>query len=271
MSYTCKTLITDAATRSSRDKKLSICLAANGFSFAETDPSHHLCTFGEVVGTHAFTMTGVMADLKTLFAEIGLRPLGYASMELIVLSDISTWVPDELYSSLSNRHYLNLLGGSAEGILTCHSQALQSTAVFAANEQVVTAFKVAMPGISVMHQHAKLSRLASTCADHPLIVCNLRQGRADVAAFNDGRYVFGNTLHYSSVEESVYALVEAMKSLEIEHDNTELRLCGDVDRAVFSAYRPYFPHTTLYSPIDPSQLSSDFNNFPTYRYALLFI
>lgn len=269
MSYACKSLITTANELASREKRLSICLGANGFSFTEVTPAAQLLTFGVAEGQHAATMTNVMADVKAFFAAIGIRPLGYASMELIVLSDESTWIPDELYSSVANRQYMRLVGSTPEMLMTCHSKTLNSTAIFSANEQVVMAFKVAMPGVVVMHQHAKLATLAPRSKDHPLIVAHWREGRVDLAAFRDGKYLYGNTLSFSNDDEAIYHTVEVMKSYDIETPATELLLCGQVDRERFNLMRPFFPKTTLFNGTITQYTNPEFRNLRTYCHALL--
>ena len=267
--YACKTLINTSNELASREKRLSICLGADGFSFTEATPAGELLSFGEAEGRHAATMTGVMADVKAFFASAGIRPLGYRAMELVVLSDESTWVPDELYSSLSNRNYLRLVGSTPDMVMTCHSRALASTAVFAANEQVVTAFKVALPGVAVMHQHAKMAQLAPRCTDHPVLMAFWRKGRVDVAAFRDGRYLYGNMLRFANENEAVYHLVELMKTHGLEDDGTELLLCGDVDRERYALLRPYFPTTTLFNGTVSRDRSPELHSLHAYRYALI--
>lgn len=266
--YDCKTLISTANELASHEKRLSICLQADGFSFTEATPSGVLLSFGEAEGTHASTMTAVMADVKTFFASAGIRPLGYASMELIVVSDESTWVPDELYSSLSNRNYLKLVGSTPDMVMTCHSQALASTAVFSANEQVVTAFKVAMPGVAVMHQHAKLAQLAPYCTGHPVMLAFWRQSRVDVASFRDGHYLYGNTLRINNDNEALYHLIEIMRSYGLEGGDTELLLCGDVDRDRYALMRPYFPKTTLFNGTIKRE-NAVFHSLHAYRHAFI--
>ena len=107
--YSCKTLIATSGYNVVQDKRLSICLGANGFSFSETTASDMLLTFGVAEGAHAATITDATRQVKAFFAEVGIQPLAYKSMELIVLSDESTWVPDELYSITANRQYLDVL------------------------------------------------------------------------------------------------------------------------------------------------------------------
>ena len=267
MSYACKTLINTANELASREKRLSICLGANGFSFTEVTSSGMLLTFGEAEGHHAATMTGVMADVKAFFASAGIRPLGYAAMELVVLTDESTWVPDELYSSMANRNYLRLVGSTPDMLMTYHSKALASTAVFAANEQVVTAFKVAMPGVTVMHQHAKMAQMAPRSADHPVLMAHWRQSRVDLAAFRDGRYLYGNSLRYTDDSEAVYHAVEVMKCYHLEEPGTELLVCGDMNRDRYALLTPYFPKATLFN--GNYKVSPELRGLHTYRHALL--
>ena len=154
-------------------------------------------------------------------------------------------------------------------LMTCHNKALASTAVFAANEQVVTAFKVAMPGVAVMHQHSKMAQLASCSNNHPVILTFWRQGRVDVAAFREGRYLYGNTLRFSNDNEAIYHLVEVMKTHGLEDPSTELLLSGDVDRERYSLLRPYFPVTTLFNGTVKRDHNPELRSLHAYRYALI--
>ena len=269
MPYTIRNLITTEGGSASYEKRLSICLVADGFSFAETTTDGVLLTFGEVTGRHAATMTDAAREVKSCFAEAGIRPLGYKQMELIMMSDESVWVPDELYSSLSNRQYMRLVGSEALLLMTCRSRELASTAVFAAAEHLAMAFKVALPGLVVINQHAKLASLAPCSVAHPVLVCHWRKGRVDVAALQDGRYIYGNTLSYRNADDALFHLVEVMKGYGLERSDTELKLCGDVDRDIYARMRPYFPSVTLYTGNHTSFLNPEFKSLHTYKNALI--
>ena len=267
--YTCKTLIATTGDNVSQEKRLSICLEANGFSFSETTPSGELLTFGVAEGAHAASITDATRDVKAFFSDAGVRPLGYKTMELIVMSDASTWVPDELYTMTANRQYLKLIGCNAVSVMTCHSSALGSTAVFAGNEQLAMAFKVALPGLSVINQHAKLVRVKDMSKNHPVLFAYWRKGIVDVAACKDGKYLFGNSLKYKGREEAMFRLVEVMKTYGLDDGTAELMLCGDVDRDVYAMMRPYFPKTTLYGGEVTRCANPEFKKLRTYRYALI--
>ena len=267
--YTCKTLIATTGDNVSQEKRLSICLEANGFSFSETTPSGELLTFGLAEGPHAVSITNATREVKAFFTESGVKPWGYKSMELIVLSDASTWVPDELYTMTANRQYLKLVGSNAVSVMNCHSSVLGSTAVFAGNEQLAMAFKVALPGLAVINQHAKMVRVKDMSKNHPVLFAYWRKGIVDVAACKDGKYLFGNSLKHKGREEAMFRLVEVMRAYGLDDGTAELMLCGDVDRDVYAMMRPYFPKTTLYGGEITRCANPEFKKLRTYRHALI--
>ena len=267
--YVCKTLITVGKEFASREKRLSICLRANGFSFAEATTAGQLITFGDVEGAHGGSMTDMMGGLKVLFASVGIRPLGYASSELILLSDENVWVPDELYTASANRKYLKFVGAEPAEVMSCQCKALKSTMVFSADEQRVTAFKVAIPGIVVKNQHVKMATLASRSAGHPVVFTHWREGRVDIAACRDGRYLYGNTFRFASIDEALYHIVDVMKSYSLEDGATELLMCGEVDRGLYAQFRPYFPQVSLFNGNIDLSSTPEFKKIQPYRHALI--
>lgn len=269
--YRCKTLIVTDKEFASGEKRLSICLRSNGFSFSEVTLSGVLLTFGEAEGDHATSMTAVMADVKAFFSSVGIRPLGYASMELVVLSNESVWVPDELYSPSANRQYLKLVGSRATTIMTAPCRFLASTAVFEAPDALITAFKVSLPGLLVVNQHVKLASigLEKRSEQHPLLLTHWRDNVIDFAAFREGRYIYGNTVPFASDNEAQFHTVEVLKSFGLENANTELLMCGDVGRERFALLRPYFPAASLYTGVHGSFLNPAFKTLHTYKNALI--
>ena len=269
--YNSKTLILTETEFASNEKRLSICLRTNGFSFSEISLSGTLLTYGEAVGTHADTMTGVIGDVKDFFNSVGIRPFGYKDMQLMLLSDENVWVPDELYSPSYNQQYLSLVGADAESLMTAHCSALGSTAVFAASDKQALAFKVALPGLNVVNQHVRMASLGlEKCSmDHPVLLINWREGKVDFAAFSEGKYIFGNTISQRSDNEVLYHTIEVLKSYQLADKGTELLLCGEVDRQRFSLLRPYFPVASLFTGCHSSFINPQFRTLHTYRNALI--
>ena len=269
--YRSKSLIVTSNEFAPGEKRLSICLRPNGFSFSELTADGVLLTFGEAEGAHAASMTGVMADVKAFFAAVGIRSLGYGAMQLVLFSNESVWVPDELYSATANRQYLKLTGSTAPSAMTAPCKALASTAVFVADESMAMAFKVALPGLTVVNQHVKLasSGLEKRSAAHPLLLTHWRDHVIDYAAWRDGRYIFGNTIPFANDSEALFHTIEVVKSFGLENAGTELLMCGDVGRERFALLRPYFPVASLYTGSHTSYLNPEFKTLHTYKNALI--
>jgi hypothetical protein len=187
------------------------------------------------------------------------------------LSDENVWVPDELYTPSANRQYLKLVGSTAATVMATPCKALASTAVYVASDSLATAFKVALPGLSVVNQHVKLATLdfERRSEKHPVLVTHWREGVIDFAAFRDGRYIFGNTVRFASDSEAQFHTVEVLKSFGLENADTEMLMCGEVSRERFALLRPYFPMASLYTGSHTSFLNPAFKTLHTYKNALI--
>lgn len=271
MSYSCKTKITTANSFAPYEKKISICLTPNGFSFSEATVNGKLLAFGEAEGLHAQTMTGVVADVKAFFSSFGIQPFGYSVLELIAVSNESVWVPDELYLAGNNRQYLRLVGGKSATTIATTCKSIGSTAVYGVNDMLTTAFKVAIPGLVLMNQHVKLTsaELCRRSSNHPVVLLYRRNGYIDIAAYREGRYRYSNSLPVSNDKDALFHTLEMVKLYDMEDPATEMLLCGDVDRDSFAMFRPYFPKITLFSGFFTAD--SAFAKLHTYRYVYVLI
>lgn len=269
MPYIKKTLVVSGACDAVHDKRLSISLAADGFSFVEISSRGELLAFGEAAGGHSASMTEATRDIKAFFAEVGVRPMDFRKMELVVDSDECVWVPDEVYTPASNRQYLKLVGGTGRQVMAVPCREIASTAVFAADEGLATSFKVALPGLTVVNQHVKMALCAPMSASHPVLIARWRGNKVDIAACGDGRYLYGNTIIPTDENTLSYQLVEIARLYGIERPDTELLMCGDVDRERFARFRPYFPKTSLFT--GRCTVSGEFRQVHTYRHALLLV
>ena len=185
MPYSSKTLIATEKRDAVHDKRLSICLAADGFSYTELSAQGELLAFGEASGSHSHQLTEATRDIRQFFAEVGIRPLGFRRIELMVCSDESVWVPDEVYSPASGRACLRLVGGNGANVLAAPCREIASTSVFSVDDVLTTAFKVALPGLVVTNQHVRMVSCARLSGGRSLLLTNWRSGRVDIAAFRD--------------------------------------------------------------------------------------
>ncbi|MCR4660065.1 MAG: DUF3822 family protein [Bacteroidales bacterium] len=272
MTYSTEALVSAAATATGNETRLSICRKPNGFSFALTS-GNELLTVAEARREGEGSLTDEAAAIKQYFESLGIKIFDLTKTEIVAVTDNFAWVPEELYTQGMEHQYLSLVDPSsvAAAVYTEHNPNLKSRIVFSVNDSLLTAFKIALPGLVVTCQHAKLANqtLASACGPDGMAVLHLRTDKADVAVYNGGRYLMGRTLQVDGVESLIFDVLEIIKTLNVENDRFRLLLCGDVSRESYAAIRPYFASVALYTG-RPWTLSTDeLRHLHTYRHALI--
>lgn len=262
---------TDKAVAANQ-KRLSICLRSNGFSFFTATLDRELLSYGEVDFDFDRPMGELTMRLKALLAELQLSAFAFAQMRLVVCSDHFAWVPEHLYDAVRDRQYLHMVASfeSSLGVYHIGSKRLQSYMVFSAPAAAVTAFKVVLPGVDVHCQHSVLAddELMRRSAAHPLVLMHRRAGCVDFEACYNGQLLFCNTFPVADDTEALYHGLDVMKQLHLETPDMELAICGDVDRSTYAMLQHYFPNVSLYTGAPVTSEHPDLQRIPTYKYIL---
>lgn len=266
------TFITTDKEVPSYEKRLSICLRPNGFSFSIRTLDGILLTVGDT-DLPVCHLGESVKYVKDFFSERGMAAFGLKSMDLIVPSDSFVWIPEQLYDAARDRQYLKLVSrpDSSLGVYHDYSPLLKSYIVFTADATLVTAFKVALPGIDVRCQHSVLANahLMGRSRQHPLIVLCVRDGKADISAYYNGQLLLSNTQSVATQEDVLYRALEAMKQLHLETPDMELSICGNVGREIYGLLQHYFPNVSLYTGAPLRFENPQFQTLHTYRHVLI--
>lgn len=267
------TLITSDKAVANNELRLSICLRSNGFSFSVTTLDQVLLTFGDVDFNLDLPLGELTQALKDFFASQGISTFGLRQAELIVPSDHFVWIPRHLHDSARNRQYLRMVSNpdSALGAYHLFVPALESYIVFTAPTSVVTAFKLAIPGIDVHCQHSALAAgtMLQRSRLHPIVMMHVRGSKADFAAFYSGQLLLSTTFEVVNDQSRLFHAIDVMKRLHLETPDMELAISGDVGREIFATLQHYFPSVSLYTGRPVTFVNPQFQTLPTYRYALL--
>ena len=248
---------------------------SNGFSFSVTTCKDELFALGEVEINWAgnATMTATMGAIKAAFNEAGIQPFGFNVVELVVPSRQFVWVPQHLYDAANDRKYLEALCKISVGnsVYADFNETLNAYMVFAADSNLVSAFKIAIPGIKVRCQHSKLlnAALMEQSASRSLLVMNLRDDAVDFAVLCNKKLMISNTYECANVDEALYHGVNLSKQFHLEDAALTMVVCGNVDRQSYEYISRFFPSTALYSGRPLSLLNPDMCQCPLYRYALM--
>lgn len=255
--------------------RLSICLRTNGFSFSLIDGNRTLCLQDQEDLSMALPLGQLAEQVKSSFAKRGITPLDLSGMRLVVPSRNFVWIPEHLFEVSRRQQYLDTVvdTGSSQGeIFHVFNKSLKAYHVFTADAKVVTAFKLALPGVDVHSQHSVLvvEELMNRSQSHPVILLHLDSGRADLDAFYAGQLMISVSRPVDSVDDAIFFALGVIKQLHLETPDMELTLSGEVDRQSFAQMRPFFPRVTLFTGVPVYHPDPALPPVPTYKYPLLF-
>lgn len=272
MAYTIKTYIADTAEVSSADKKLSISLKPDGFSFTIFAGNRHLLHYCDVALDTNGSIATISADIKSLFADKKISTFGFKEAELIAVTELSSWLPEHLYERGRERQYLSLVGNTKSGT-TCfsdYSELLKSYVVFTADSTAVSAFKITFPGIRIRCQYSKLVVPEFVQQSDPVMLLNIRHGYCDFVASSGGQLQLSNAYECTSQGDIMYRALNVAKSLGIDNTALTLYLCGDVDKATYDMFIKYFPQVKLYTGHPFTCNNEEFRNIHVYKEVMVF-
>lgn len=256
------------------EKKLSICLNANGFSFSEISTGGKLLTVAQV---EAIEPTQSLSEninaLRSFFADAQMNVNSYDHVEQILIADHFVWIPDSLYEAGNEKQYLNFMNPLRLGMSVAvdHSDLIGAHMIFAYSSIVADAFKIVVPRIKTRTHHSKLvnDHLLKRSQTKPVIVMNVRDNELDFVVFNEGQLLLSNSYPFSNTDELLYHAINIMKNLRIETPTLELSICGHVDRSLFAELTHYFPNVTLYNGMSLTFANPAMQQFHTYREPLI--
>ena len=273
MSNSVTTFISTDKEVANNESRISICLRTNGFSFSVTTIDKELLTFGEAEVDLNQPFKQLSQAIMDIFAQKGISTFGNKEARLVVCSEHFVWIPAHLYESSRDRQYLRMTSWpeSHLGVYHAFSDATKSYNVFSASSDVVTAFKLAIPGIDVVSQHWVLANeeLMKRSAQHPVMLMHVREGVGDFEAFYNGQLLLSNSYAAINDSELLYHSLEVMKTMHLETPDMELAICGNVGREIYSLLQHYFPNVTLFTGQQFHYSNPEFQTFHSYRHALL--
>lgn len=273
MSYQTNTFISSEKVVPSYDKRISICLETNGYSFSIISAHNELLTFGVVTFDGCICMTEAVNMVRSVWSEHNITPLDFGRKELVVVSPQVVLVPDELYEPGNDRKYLDPLVEMPIGmaVFSDYMESQKAWAIFSATTNLVSAFKIVMPGLKVRCQYSKLvsKELTARSRMRNLMVLYLRQGMLDTVVFCNSKLQLANSFLCANTNEVIYQSVELMKQLKIDESLLDVLVCGTVDSESYGEIRQFFPKVELYcgNPLDKD--IEALQHLHTYRHVLV--
>lgn len=273
MSYRINSFIKTDKEVASYEKRLSICVMPNGFSFSVVSSQGELIALCDVDCALSQSMSQMLGNIKGVFSEIGLATYGMKETELIVPARHFVWIPIHLYDETKNHDYLEAIHKLevGESVFADYNTAANAQLVFVADSNLVSAFRIALPGLKVRAQHSKLVNPDTIDASHmkSLMVINLREKETDFAVFVNRKLQLSNTFDCANLDETLYHAVNINKQLHLDDVPLSVALCGNVDKDQYHRVHEFFNNVALYTGRNLQLSSEQMRRTPIYRYALI--
>lgn len=272
MAYKINTFISSDTRIQDGDKKLSICLSANGFSFSVISDSNKLLAIGEVACEASKSLGTAMTNIRGAFAELKINPAFFGEVELIEPVQKFTLVPEHLYKKGEEKALLQTVCEveNARSIVVDYSEKMQLYAIFVTENPMVQTFKFIAPKLKHRCQHEKLieNGLLEKSISRPVLALNVNENTFDMAVFAEQQLKMCNTLQGDSKEDAAFALLNAAQQLSLKRENIELHISGNVDKNWYDCLRKYFAKVVLNTGRKLVFENEEFYHLHTYRYAL---
>jgi len=238
-----------------------------------TSVRDELLALGDVDCDLRVSMAALMADVKKAFAEVGIQPYGLKVSELVVNSRQFVWIPQHLYEEDRKNSYIESLTKVDAGmaVFADHNETVGADIVFTAENSVVSAFRVAIPGLAVRCQHSKLANaaVAENSDLKSVLIVNIRDKEADYVVFCNKKLQLSNTYACESTDEVVYHALNITKQLHLEDAMMTTAVCGAVDREHFARMQKLFPNVALYLGRNLTVDAGEIQKAPLYKYAVV--
>ena len=272
MSYRIDYMVSSDAVVASTDKRLSICYETNGFSFS-VRARNRLLSIGRVSMDGSQTMAQMMGTIKEAFSKAGITPYSCGEAELIVIAEQFVWVPNDLYDKGKDNAYLSTVCKVMPGKVVCsdYNESINSHIVFAAEKDVVTSFKVAIPGLKIRCQHGVLvnNYVLDASTSKSLIAVNVRDGKSDYEVYSDKVLVLSNTYDCANFDETIYHAINLKQQFNLNEKPLTVLLCGNISRMEYARISDFFDIVGLYNGKPASLTTADMKPVANYKNALI--
>lgn len=273
MSYKINYFIASDKDVASYEKRLSICLASNGFSFSVTDVYDELLAYGEMQCSLLSPIGELLSDIRAALAETRLQTFGLKETELITLSNQFVWIPQHLYDADNRKQYLDIMCKvpMGYGVFDDYNDLIKAHLVFSADNNIVSAFKVAIPGIKIRCQHSKMVNpiVLENSDQRSMMLVHFRAGETDFAVLDNKKLLLSNSYSCSNIDETMFYALNLARQFHLEDNRLLVGVCGSVDRDKFALLRDYFPNTALYTGRPLTLTVPEMQHIHTYRAALV--
>ncbi len=224
-----------------------------------------------------YNFDGVAEQLNTIIKESLLTGHKFQIVSCIIVNNVSTLVPNQLYESDRKKMYLKF-NASLEGdeyIDVDEIKSLEAKNVFAL--PLSLKMKLDSEYMNVNYHH-----ISSTLIDELVsanknqsgkkIIVHVQPDQFQILLLDGKNFLFYNTFSYHSPEDFIYYLLFVFEQLQLNPEKIETVLLGEIEKssAVYTLTHKYIRHLKFGERSDNFDYSYQLQTLPKHSYFTLF-
>jgi hypothetical protein len=255
--------------------RLSIQLSQDGFSFCVFDINRNkYCGIEVYEFNNVSSVIALNAILRDLVQTNDWLQAEFEKTEIIFETSKSTLVPVALFDHNHVADYLKLnhppdLG---EVIGNDHLRQLDAENVFSLPDTLLATLREHFPGTGIHHFSSSLIESLliryKNLDSNPIVFTNVRKSWLDIMVISKGKLQFFNSFRYKEKEDFVYFLIFVFEQLNLNPENTELKLMGEIPKVspLFDLTFRYIRNVGFVERSNGSLYSYIFDEIPHHYY-----
>ncbi|MBQ9473780.1 MAG: DUF3822 family protein [Bacteroidales bacterium] len=271
MSYQLNTYISTERELPTDEMIFSIVQMPTGFLFTVTTTRGYLIKAGEVRHEGA-SMSDLMATLRGVVGECEISTIGVASLELVVSTPKFVLIPEHLYEAGNDRAYLESVCHLDAGMTVCsdYIESIKAWSVFVADNNMVSASRIVLPGVRVRCQYSKLlgDYMLRESENSDTLAVHVRKGAADYVVLRNSKPLLANTFVCDGFDDTLYFALDMVNRMGLDAEKLKVMLSGEVTYTDFDTLRHYFGDVRLNNGKPLRILEPEFQHLHSYRYVL---
>ncbi|MCB0397329.1 MAG: DUF3822 family protein [Flavobacteriales bacterium] len=214
---------------------------------------------------------------KNAWTETGIKQDRLASAGVLYATPKFTLIPKGIYSEDASRDVLafNHPLSEEDSVMAHPCPLAQAVLLYAIPRSHKTWLTDTFKGIHISHPmvvliESMLKRYRNQ--DSPRLLLHVHEGHADVLVTKGAGLQLANTFVTNVPEDVLYYVLFTMEQLELNPENTQVGLAGDIhrDSPLYELLSRYLPQTVFEESSDQLKLGDALRSIPAHRYFTLY-
>ena len=254
---------------------LSVFIHSNSVSFAVYYVSQN--KYLGLSCYHSRNDLGVEKTLNQVFDDNKWLSLEFKSVNVILSNSHNTLIPSPLFDGTKIESYLKFNQPVPVNSHVRYDQLRQTLAanVYVVPENLNALLKRYWPSSHIFHSSTVLSESLiinfKNVMHDKVVYVNVSAERFDLLNFKQNKLNLINSFRYKTKEDFIYFLLAALEQLELNPEETEVVLLGDIDNndALYEVIFKYIRHVSLIERNNTFKYTYVFNELKSHRHYVL--